>query len=92
MPRRNGGRGEDACSRGKIIRDTSQTPKRFAHGFDHRVPQRGDGDLVWAFGLILFYASRDDDLGEELVYPNSVFVLFAFCVMLSGAYIYYTRT
>ena len=48
--------------------------------------------LVWAFGLILFYATRDDDLGEELVWPNSLFVLCAFCVMLSGAYIYYTRT
>ena len=48
--------------------------------------------LVWAFGLILFYATRDDGLGEEWVYPNSVFVLCAFCVMLSGAYIYYTRT
>ena len=47
--------------------------------------------LVWAFGLILFYATRDDDLGEEFLYPNSVFVLCAFCVMLSGAYIYYTQ-
>ena len=47
--------------------------------------------LVWAFGLVLFYATRDD-LGEEWVWPNSVFVLCAFCVMLSGAYIYYTRT
>ena len=48
--------------------------------------------LVWAFGLILFYATRDDDLGEKWDYPNSVFVLLAFCVMLSGAYIYYTQT
>ena len=48
--------------------------------------------LVWAFGLILFYATRDDDLGEKWIWPNSVFVLCAFCVMLSGAYIYYTRT
>ena len=48
--------------------------------------------LVWAFGLILFYATRDDDLGEKWIYPNSIFVLGAFCVMLSGAYIYYTHT
>ena len=48
--------------------------------------------LVWAFGLILFYATHNDDLGEEWVWPNSVLVLGAFCVMLSGAYIYYTRT
>ena len=48
--------------------------------------------LVWAFGLILFYATRDDDLGEKFVWPNSFFVLLAFCVMLSGAYIYYTRS
>ena len=36
--------------------------------------------LVWAFGLILFYATRDDDLGEKLIYPNSVFVLLAVLV------------
>ena len=48
--------------------------------------------LVWAFGLILFYATHNDDLGEEWVWPNSVLVLGAFCVMLSGAYIYYTHT
>ena len=48
--------------------------------------------LVWVFGLVLFYSTHNDDLGEEWVYPSSVFVLCAFCVMLSGAYIYYTRT
>jgi len=48
--------------------------------------------LVWAFGLVLFYSTQNEDLGEEWIYPNSVFVLFSFSVMLSGAYIYYTQT
>lgn len=48
--------------------------------------------LVWAFGLVLFYSTQNEDLGEEWIYPNSVFILFGFSVMLSGAYIYYTQT
>jgi len=47
--------------------------------------------LVWALGLIIFYATGNPDLGEEWVVPASFYILLGFAVMLLGIFIYYGR-
>jgi drug/metabolite transporter (DMT)-like permease len=46
--------------------------------------------LVWTFGLIIFYSTQNESLGEPWSTPESFIILCGFCVMLSGAYIYYS--
>lgn len=45
--------------------------------------------MVWVTGLIIFYGTGDDNLGEEWIVPDSFFVLGGFLIMLSGIYVYY---
>uniref|UniRef100_A0A7S2E3P2 EamA domain-containing protein n=1 Tax=Helicotheca tamesis TaxID=374047 RepID=A0A7S2E3P2_9STRA len=45
--------------------------------------------LVWGMGLVIYYATGNEDLGEEWRIPNSFYVLIGFLVMLSGAFSYY---
>ncbi|KAL7532899.1 hypothetical protein ACHAWF_004277 [Thalassiosira exigua] len=47
--------------------------------------------LIWAVGLIIFYATGNPDLGEEWEVPGSFHILLAFSVMLAGIYIYYGK-
>jgi drug/metabolite transporter (DMT)-like permease len=47
--------------------------------------------LVWVFGLIIFYSSQNENLGEEWT-PESFILLFGFFVMLGGAYLFYMKT
>lgn len=44
---------------------------------------------VWIVAVIIYYASGNEDLGEEWVIPNSLFILGGFLVMMVGIYIYY---
>jgi drug/metabolite transporter (DMT)-like permease len=46
--------------------------------------------LVWMFGLAIFYATQNEELGEEWLIPESFIVLVAFGVMLYGAHVYYS--
>ena len=45
--------------------------------------------LVWGFGLIVFYASQNEKIGEPWIIPSSFYTLLAFCVMLLGVCVYY---
>jgi len=45
--------------------------------------------LVWIIGLIIFYSTTYDDLGEEWVMPGSIFILGGFAVMAGGITVYY---
>jgi len=45
--------------------------------------------LVWVFGLIIFYSSGDDDIGEPWEIPASFIILFGFGVILFGIQVYY---
>ena len=45
--------------------------------------------LVWIFGLIMFYASGNDDIGEPWEIPASFIILFGFGVILFGIKVYY---
>jgi hypothetical protein len=44
------------------------------------------------FGLIIFYSSQNEDLGEEWLAPESFILLLGFLVMLGGAYLFYKKT
>lgn len=45
--------------------------------------------VVWTVGLVIHYATGDDDLGETWRTPNSYFILLGFCIMLAGISVYY---
>mmetsp|Transcript_38704 Transcript_38704/g.116262 ORF Transcript_38704/g.116262 Transcript_38704/m.116262 type:complete len:539 (-) Transcript_38704:456-2072(-) len=47
--------------------------------------------LVWALGLVLFYAGGNENLGEEWVVPGSFYVLGGFLVMTLGTTMYYSN-
>jgi drug/metabolite transporter (DMT)-like permease len=47
--------------------------------------------LVWMCGLVIFYATQNEELGEEWFIPESFVVLLGFGVMLYGAHVYYSN-
>jgi drug/metabolite transporter (DMT)-like permease len=47
--------------------------------------------LVWMFGLVIFYATQNEELGEDWLFPDSFIVLSGFGVMLYGAHVYYSN-
>jgi hypothetical protein len=47
--------------------------------------------LVWMFGLVIFYATQNEELGEEWIIPESFILLLSFAVMLYCAHVYYSN-
>jgi uncharacterized membrane protein HdeD (DUF308 family) len=47
--------------------------------------------LVWLFGLVIFYASGNDELGEAWLIPESFAILLGFAIMVYGAHVYYNE-
>jgi len=47
------------------------------------------GLLAWIVGLVIFYASGNEDLGEAWLIPQSFVVLTGFCIMVGGLKYYY---
>jgi drug/metabolite transporter (DMT)-like permease len=47
--------------------------------------------LVWMFGLVIFYATQNEELGEDWLIPESFIGLLGFGVMLYGAHVYYSN-
>jgi len=57
--------------------------------------------LVWIFALLIFYSTRDssssssgieyNDIGEEWIVPDSLYILLGFAIMTFGIVVYYTR-
>lgn len=57
--------------------------------------------LVWVFALLIFYSTSDssrsssgieyNDIGEEWIVPDSLYILLGFAIMTFGIVVYYTR-